>query len=85
MISVYCVSRFERNPSTDLSLRRKSQASRVAPPLRSRRRLRKIIEVKIYVREHLGQQEYLSRVHRDGKRNYNRFPFFLFTGLQKKS
>jgi hypothetical protein len=35
----------------------------------------KIIETEILLRQHLGEHDDLASMHRDGKRNLNRFPF----------
>lgn len=52
------------------------------PPLRCRLptehclRVSEIVELQINLREDLGHHNNLTGVHRKGKRNHNRFPFF---------
>src|SRR5260370_41889271 len=50
--------------------------SRRAIPFRHWHRPGEIIETKIDFRKHLGHEDDLAGVHRNGKQNLNRFPFF---------
>ena len=73
-----------KNRSTDIGPRRKSRGLLgLAFPFQDRRRVGEIIELKIDFGGHFGQKDYLSRVHRNGKRNHNRFPFYCLQVCKK--